>query len=434
MASLPQQRPWYRNPLVWMVVVAFVLRLGVILWKQSYRFSSENQHYSFGLETGSMARSLAAGEGFASPFKGSTGPSAWLAPLYPALVALAFKLFGIFSPGAGLAVLALNSLFSALTCVAIFEVGRRTVGERAAWWSGWIWALTPHLMKWATEWVWEISLSALLAGLAYWLTLLLEEESTLRRWLLYGLLWGVVALTNPVLLSFAPFSFAYILWHRRRAWSAMVKPAMLAALVSLVLVTPWLVRNRLVLGKWTFIRDNFGYELHLGNYHLNFGYGWGGPHPSVSHQEWLRYKSMGEVAYVEDAQRQFVEFYRQYPDEFWQLTGKRFLAFWDGSSVLYMQNWKPLAPWQYAVTSWLALMGLVLALGRRLRGAALFLWLIVYPLPYYITYPQPRYRHAVEPQILLLATMFVGSALVWARDWLRERSHGARQTKPDLED
>jgi hypothetical protein len=38
--------------------------------------------------------------------------------------------------------------------------------------------------------------------------------------------------------------------------------------------------------------------------------------------------------------------------------------------------------------------------------------LIVYPLPYYLAYPVAKYRHAIEPELLLLATYF--TAVVWS--------------------
>ena len=47
-------------------------------------------------ETGSIAHSLATGKGFSNPFLRDTGPTAWLTPVYPLLVAAAFKLFGGF--------------------------------------------------------------------------------------------------------------------------------------------------------------------------------------------------------------------------------------------------------------------------------------------------------------------------------------------------
>jgi hypothetical protein len=55
--------------------------------------------------------------------------------------------------------------------------------------------------------------------------------------------------------------------------------------------------------------------------------------------------------------------------------------------------------------------GLVWATIARVHGVALFWWIMAYPLPYYITYPQARYRHAIEPEMLLVAGFAVAAAL-----------------------
>src|SRR5579863_10143982 len=64
-------------------------------------------------ETGNIAYSLAAGHGFSSPYWQETGPTAWLTPVYPALVALIFRIFGIHTSHSFFAVVFLNILVSA---------------------------------------------------------------------------------------------------------------------------------------------------------------------------------------------------------------------------------------------------------------------------------------------------------------------------------
>ncbi len=388
-----------------MALATLVIRIALILIYRSYRFPADNGHFSFGMETGSIARSLATGEGFASPFTGSTGPTAWLAPVYPCLVAAVFKLFGVFSDASGFVILSINSVFAALTCLPLYHVGRRTVGRTATLWAGWLWALAPHFAKWPVEWVWEVSLSALLAGLAYWMTLLLAEAPTRRRWLTFGLLWGVMLLTNPSLATLLPFALAWL--AVRSEPRRFARDVAVAGVLGALVVAPWLVRNRVVLGQWVFIRDNFGFELHFGNYHESFGMGWRGRHPSVNPEEYRRYVQLGELRYVAEHQREAVAFIRQYPREFAALCGKRFAAFWDGTPLRVAYHPAPWTPPLFFAFSLLAAVGLLWALAGRVPGAGLYAWLLVYPLPYYLTYPQPRYRHAVDPEMLLLACFLV---------------------------
>ena len=110
--------------------------------------------------------------------------------------------------------LAINSLFSALTCIPIFLIAKRCFSEKLAVWTAWLWAVMPSVMYWCTRWVWETSLAALLLALIFWLTLDLEERDGLAPGFEFGLLWGIAALTNTSLLAFLPASGLWA-WYRR---------------------------------------------------------------------------------------------------------------------------------------------------------------------------------------------------------------------------
>ncbi len=150
---------------VWLIVaVAFVARVALMTFGHTYRFSPRDDHFGFGWETGRIARAIALGHGFSNPFHGTTGPTAWIAPLYPYFLAGVFKIFGIYSNASAWAALAVNSIFSALTCATIYYIGREVFGPRSRvpLWSAWMWALLPSQMFWAIRFPWETSLSAYL--------------------------------------------------------------------------------------------------------------------------------------------------------------------------------------------------------------------------------------------------------------------------------
>jgi hypothetical protein len=61
-------------------------------------------------------------------------------------------------------------------------------------------------------------------------------------------------------------------------------------------------------------------------------------------------------------------------------------------------------------SSLLAIGGLLLAFKRRAHGVLLFAMLLLsYPLIYYITSTEPRYRHAIEPELVILAVFLISS-------------------------
>jgi len=409
-----------RHPYVVASALALAVRLALIFLRRTYVFPPGDSFF-FGMETGSIARSLAAGEGFASPFRGSTGPTAWIAPIYPAMCAAVFKMFGVFSAASAACILVLNSVFAALTCVVMGGIARRTVGDRVGIISAYTWAVLPHFAKWPTEWVWDMALSALLAAVAIWLTLLLAEEGTWRRWIAFGALWALITLTNPALLTLLPVAALWLAVTTRdkQFW----KRAIVSAAVCAALVAPWMVRNRLVLGQWVFVRDNFGFELHLGNFHGSNGMGWRGMHPASNPAEYTKYRQLGELAYIDQAGRAAKEFIREYPGEFAELGWVRATGFWDGTPMGYSPNPWPWTRGTFLFFSVLAIAGLVWATAARVHGAALFWWLMLYPLPYYITYPQARYRHAIEPEIVLLAVWVVAAMVERVRARRRPVRH-----------
>ncbi len=401
---MAESKPTPREPYFWIFVIALVLRVVLIFFGHTYKFYDHNHNFSFGWEMGSVGRSLAAGEGFSSPFGQATGPTAWEPPLYPYLIAGVFKVFGIYSLASAVVLLVINSIFSALTCIPIFLIAQRCFNERVALWTCWLWALLPPVMAWATRWVWETSLAAFLLTLLFWLTLVMEERDGWLPWLEFGLLWGVAALVNTSLLSFLPFSGLWICWRRWKLGKQFLTGAILASLVFLACVIPWTVRNYRTFGTLFFIRSNFGAELRLGN-----GPGANGTwmqqlHPTQNPYEMSRYRGMGEMAYVAMRKQEAVSYIQDNYGRFVFLCIKKFFYYWAGVPHAHETLARRiLRNSLYCLSSVLALSGLVMALRKRAPGAWLFLWLfLAYPAVYYVVFPHPRYRHPIEPEIGIL--------------------------------
>ena len=115
-----------RQPLhhsvLFIVLIALLLRLAVITIGHTYRITPRRDHFQYGWEMGRLARSIATGQGFSSPTDLPTGPSAWAPPLYPYILAAVFKLFGVYSALSAWVILAFNSVFAALTCLTLYRI------------------------------------------------------------------------------------------------------------------------------------------------------------------------------------------------------------------------------------------------------------------------------------------------------------------------
>ena len=399
-------RHWWsraRTSFFWIVLLAILLRLGIILIGHTYKFKTLDDNFSFGWEMGRIGRSLALGQGFSNPFNEPSGPTAWEPPLYPFLIAAAFKLCGVYTHASALVLLTINSFFSALTCIPIFLISRKCFSEKVAVWGTWLWALLPNVTYWSTRWVWETSLAALLMAVIFWLTLLLEEREGLWPWIEFGLLWGIAALTNTSLLAFLPASGLWIWYRRARERKRSFAGVVLASLIFSVCIAPWLVRNYRTFGQPVFIRSNFGAELRLGN-----GPGADGTwmeflHPTQNVYEMRRYLQLGELAYVKQRKQEAIDYIKADYGRFAFLSLKRFIYYWGGIPKLSKFPPPEVKNALFLASSILAFFGLIQAIRKRRYGAWLFFWLLVtYPMVYYFVFPHPRYRHPIEPELGIL--------------------------------
>lgn len=408
----PKHSASKRSATVWLVVAAFAVRIAFMLALGTYRFDRPDDRSDANEDT-YISHSLIEGHGFSSPFSTTyTGPTAWVTPVYPYFVAFAFKHFGVMSRRAYLFIEIIQSLFSALTVIPLIGIatyiGRRPAGMLAAV----LWAFFPWFSRWALTWIWETSLSALLLACLLWYALRLREQSSRLTWIGFGALWGFTLLVNPALLSLFPVTLIVATYEPRRNWKQGLRPTIFILAACFLVISPWLIRNRVVMGKWVFLRDNFGFEFALGNYHLSFGRGWAGKHPSVNPGEFARYRDMGELAYIQANTNEALRFVRQYPGEFLALCAKRVVYFWDGSAMQYRGPVAPYwFPWSFGLFSFLLLPALWVCSRLKIPyWQMLFAVVLIYPIPYYLTHPPVRYRHIVEPEMVLLISLAAAEA------------------------
>jgi 4-amino-4-deoxy-L-arabinose transferase-like glycosyltransferase len=396
----------YRNLYFFLFACGFLLRFGFVLWKKTY-VGSPNDNVPFGAEICSIADHIVRGQGFSSPFHQDTGPTAWIAPAYPYFVSLVFHIFGSYSAASAVVLLGIQCMIAAATGITIHALGRRTLCPQIGMWAAWIWTLSPIFFRWAVSWIWDFAASAFLLSVVFILTLDVAEKNTRKLWLTLGALWALIALTNPALLSLMLLTFLYAIFVNYRAARPWFASLVLAGVLFAALVSPWLIRNERVFGRPVFLRDNFWFEFHLGNYHFSNGLGYAGKHPGANPAELQKYSQWGELKYIDYWKADGLRFVKDFPEEFRELTLHRAWWFWDGTPLLYQGRewWQPWKFWPLSVTGWL---GLLFLLTRRPRGWLLLASaILVYPLPYYFVYPVAKYRHAIEPELLLLSVYLV---------------------------
>ena len=422
----------------WLIFwIALAVRIGYMTLAHTWHMRPWEDHFAFGYEMGRIGRALATGYGYADPFRGHTGPTAWVPPLYPWILAGDFKLFGVYSALSAWLILAFDCVLNALMVRTTWEIAARCFNRKVALWSAWLWALYPAAMQYAVKWVWEMTLTTFLFSWILVLALRMRRigegssaasPPTTGQWAWFGLLWALMALTNPSLLLFMPVCGLWILLGlpAREWWPKQIGAVVLAAAIFLACLAPWTYRNWRVFHQFVPIRANFGVELYLGNGPGATGLLMGFDHPYEAPDQLRLYTQMGEIAYAKMRGAMAKQVILADPGRFLDLSLRRVYYFWfsvphpgdEGFINEYGRNLN------YQFTSIVGLLGLALALRRRAPAAWLFFWaFLLLPLTYYFVTVHARFRHPLEPLITILGVyLFQSAEKRWGFSFLRKKS------------
>jgi len=409
------------QPYVLMAAVALAVRLAVIPFVyQDWMDPFVLEHWAFGR----IARSIVSGHGFGSPFA-DTGLSALLPPVYSYLLAGIFKIFGIETRSSVLAALSLNSLFSALTCIPVFLLSRRAFGERVAKWAGWGWAFSPYGVYYGADWAWSTCLVTLELSCLFLFAWRLEDSSRKRDWAAFGLLCGLSALTEPVVMSVVPLLGIWTLYRRYRLDRPWKAPMFAVALAGIAILAPWIVRNYELFHRFIPVRSGFGLELYIGNNGYSTRWVNSSLHPNHSDAELEEYERVGEIAYMDHKLRQGKDYIRSHPAWYAWMTLRRIVYMWTGYwsfDRAYLKD-EPLDPPNIFVNTTMTLLGF-LGLRRvwrldRAMAVRFAIVLLFFPLTYYFSHPETYYFRPVDPIIVVLAAVAIAG-----------RASGANKLQP----
>ncbi len=383
--------------------LAFVVRL-IVVWRYVHTISWPD-FWTFGFEPSHIAAALVRGYGFSSPFTDQSGPTAWIPPVYPWIISLAYRVFGVYSAGAVWFMLGFNLVCATLTTAAIYRIGLRAFSAETAFGGALLWAISPDAVAMSVR-IWDISVATLLAALVvFWYLRAIEAKQRRGDWIVFGVLSGIAAMTTTTLLAMLPLVLIVLfVWNR----GEFRKQATAVLTITVLFMLPWVVRNFEQLGRLIPIRGNFGAELWAGNHPGVRGPADESVHPLKNRAELSDYLSMGESQYVASRQKMAVQFIRQNPGRFVRLTGARILSFWTAPLVMD-STWPAIC----AVLAWAATLLLLWRRETWLIAAPFASTMIFFPFSYYISHAEPYFRSPIEPLISLLAVFAFFRGIEW---------------------
>ena len=378
--------------------LASALRL-CVAWAVIARYP-RGWFFSRGLEMGLLANSLLAGRGLGSPFGGETGPTAFIAPGYPVLVAVVFRVFGSESVGSLGVLLGAQIVANLVTVWLVMRVARELGGMRAAWIAGVFWACSLPLI-WMPTIFWDTCLSACVVLGAIALALRWRGRFDRNIAMVCGIAGAAAGLVNPALLPALGSVVVWLACVSGLSTRFKVARLALAAAAFVVVFAPWPTRNARVFHAFIPLRTTVGFELWMGNRPGATGYLDESIFPMYNAGELAEYKAVGEVAYTGHKSELAKAYIVAHPGTFMAMTARRVVRFWTGTG-------NQTGSWLFGLHAGLST---VLGLGglwwlfrqRRVRTGMLFaLPLLLFPLPYYMTHAEFRYRLVIDPVLTVL--------------------------------
>lgn len=403
--------------LFFIFTAAFALRIFLLLAMQRRTADLSTPYVN---ETTSIAASIASGRGFASPFLlAPTGPTSWLSPIFPFLIAEIFRLCGVFTTKSLVVIQILNCFFASITIFPIYALAKRSFGLLTGVLTAWLWVFLPFAWWAPIHDLWDTALSGFLFASVVWATLAIRGSAKIIHWFAYGALWAIAALVNPSVLSVLPFLLAWHVWESGHSRATIRFPS-IVLLTCALLLCPWTIRNHRVLGKWIPLRSNFGFELWLGNNPGADDLNSFTQHPLWNPLEAAQFQRQGEIAYIAEKQRQALAYIRSHPGETSRSILRRLGSHWFSVTDRPRANWsaQPLYVKALFLANFLMLfssgLALLLVLRRSLFEALPYLTvLLIFPIPYYLTHTLVRYRYPLEPILTILAAYGVLQTWLW---------------------
>jgi 4-amino-4-deoxy-L-arabinose transferase-like glycosyltransferase len=249
--------PRLRTLQLWIFAGALTIGLFTVfvLWGKQGLVDQTNDIYKFA----ELGQNIARGNGF----RDNDAPlTVRRAPLYPAVIALLYVIFG----AKPVVIQTFQAVLAAGTTLLAFEIGRRLFNLRTGLLAAIATGLHPMMLRYIPDIQVEIVL-AFLYTLAVYCSVRLCERETLLHGAWFGLCCAAAAMVKPVALPYpALFIITYLARRYSRSTDRSKAPlrwlptAGLLVAMGLVIL-PWTYRNYIVTGRFVLISGNASGEL-----------------------------------------------------------------------------------------------------------------------------------------------------------------------------
>ncbi|HPP30084.1 MAG TPA: glycosyltransferase family 39 protein [bacterium] len=367
-----------RKKILILFITAFLIRVAFVLTlKNNFYFDDEFEYYR-------IAENFLSGKGFFV----SEGLKGFRPPLYPILLSilylLKFNLIGI---------RIFQCIISALTVLLIYFTGKNLFSEKVALWSSIIAVIYPYFIFYNGFLLTETLF-------IFFTTLTLYAFITLSArplsWIKAGISSGLAGLCRPTMQLYLPVVLIHIACDKEK-WKLKIKKIFYILLFFSLTLSPWIIRNYLVFGKFIPGTTMGGRVFWEGNN----PYSEGGP---------CRYfpeeiEKLPEVERDSAYYRKTIEVIRENPSRFLWLLQNKFKRFWNvipNASEFTKPLYRIISIFSFGIMLPFFILGFFLTLTNS-RANFIHSLIVLFTVFHVIFLASIRYRVPLEPFYIILA-------------------------------
>jgi hypothetical protein len=275
-----------------------------------------------------IAQAIVDGKGFSNPFQVETGPTAWMPPLYPFVLAL---LIALFKKKVLLvcSVIFIKNIVLVTAGLLIYTIAKKTRYVLRAEIAVALYCLSLlTFFKWFFQLTHDEWLLLLLICILYpWAVHIRENRGRFLQSILWGCFGGICMLASPI-LGIVWGATAFVVMAFRQPLKYLIVSFVLCSAVCL----PWMIRNYMVFDRLILMKSNIYFDIYTANYETEQGLftevSVVRMHPlwTIKNDPEAPYKVLGEMRFMDMYKEKFKKAFAADPGRWAACIAHRFVA------------------------------------------------------------------------------------------------------------